>query len=60
MNNSNDTLKNILKKYDLKAKKKFGQNFLHDKNIINQIVKKVFFVILLGHHLLILLHINLI
>ena len=39
MNNSNDTLKNILKKYDLKAKKKFGQNFLHDKNIINQIVK---------------------
>ena len=39
MNSSNDTLKNILKKYDLKAKKKFGQNFLHDKNIINQIVK---------------------
>ena len=38
MNNSNDTLKNILKKYDLKAKKKFDQNFLHDKNIINQIV----------------------
>ena len=39
MNSSNDTLKNILNKYDLKAKKKFGQNFLHDKNIINQIVK---------------------
>ena len=39
MNNSHDTLKNILKKYDLKAKKKFGQNFLHDKNIINQIVE---------------------
>ena len=39
MNSNNDTLKNILKKYDLKAKKKFGQNFLHDKNIINQIVK---------------------
>ena len=39
MNNNNFTLKNILKNYDLKAKKKFGQNFLHDKNIINQIVK---------------------
>ena len=39
MNNSHDTLKNILKKYDLKAKKKFGQNFLHDKNVINQIVE---------------------
>ncbi len=39
MNSGNDTLKNILKKYDLKAKKKFGQNFLHDKNIINQIVR---------------------
>ena len=39
MNSKNDTLKNILEKYDVKAKKKFGQNFLHDKNIINQIVK---------------------
>ena len=39
MNSGNDTLRNILKKYNLKAKKKFGQNFLHDKNIINQIVK---------------------
>ena len=39
MNNKNVTLKNILKNYDLKAKKKFGQNFLHDKNVINQIVK---------------------
>ena len=42
MNNNHVTLKNILKYYDLKAKKKFGQNFLHDKNIINQIVKSSF------------------
>tara|TARA_B100000035_G_scaffold165212_1_gene140864 strand:+ start:396 stop:1229 length:834 start_codon:yes stop_codon:yes gene_type:complete len=39
MNNNNESLKRILKKYNLKAKKRFGQNFLHDKNIINQIVK---------------------
>ena len=37
--NNNESLKRILKKYNLKAKKRFGQNFLHDKNIINQIVK---------------------
>ena len=34
-----DSLKYILKKYNLNAKKRFGQNFLHDKNIINHIVK---------------------
>ena len=39
MNSNNESLKRILKKYNLKAKKRFGQNFLHDKNIINQIVK---------------------
>ena len=39
MNSNNESLKRILKKYKLKAKKRFGQNFLHDKNIINEIVK---------------------
>ena len=29
---------NILSKYGLKAKKRFGQNFLVDENIINRIV----------------------
>ncbi len=29
----------LLKKYDLRAKKKFGQNFLIDSNILNKIVK---------------------
>ena len=39
MNSNKESLKRILKKYNLKAKKRFGQNFLHDKNIINQIVE---------------------
>ena len=30
--------KEILSKYDLQAKKRFGQNFLIDSNIVNKIV----------------------
>ena len=34
-----ESLGKILLNNNISAKKKFGQNFLHDKNIINQIVK---------------------
>ena len=37
--NLNET-KKILAKYDLQAKKKFGQNFLIDSNIINKIIEE--------------------
>ena len=36
---SNNSLKQILVDNKISAKKRFGQNFLHDKNIIRQIVK---------------------
>ena len=40
MNKKNDnSLKKILINNKISAKKRFGQNFLHDKNIIKQIVK---------------------
>ena len=32
-------VKNILQKYDLRLKKRLGQNFLTDKNILNKIIK---------------------
>jgi len=36
---NNNSLKQILVDNKISAKKRFGQNFLHDKNIIRQIVK---------------------
>ena len=36
---NNNSLKQILVDNQISAKKRFGQNFLHDKNIIRQIVK---------------------
>lgn len=36
----NNELFNILNKYDIKIKKKFGQNFLLDDNILSNIVKE--------------------
>ena len=38
--NYENTLREIIKEYDLKPKKKLGQNFLHDKNIISSIINK--------------------
>ena len=38
--NDESSLKEVIKKYNLKPKKKLGQNFLHDKNIISSIIKK--------------------
>ena len=35
-----NSLREIIKEYDLKPKKKLGQNFLHDKNIISLIIAK--------------------
>ena len=35
-----NSLRGILKEYNLKPKKKLGQNFLHDKNIISLIIAK--------------------
>ena len=35
----NETLGKTLLDNNISAKKRFGQNFLHDKNIIKQIVK---------------------
>ena len=32
--------KSVVKKYDFKFKKKYGQNFIADENIINSIIKK--------------------
>ena len=36
--NYENSLREIIKEYNLKPKKKLGQNFLHDKNIISSIV----------------------
>ena len=33
-----NSLKEVIKEYNLKPKKKLGQNFLHDKNIISLII----------------------
>ena len=38
--NYENSLSEIIKEYNLKPKKKLGQNFLHDKNIISSIVNK--------------------
>ena len=38
--NYESSLKQIIKEYNLKPKKKLGQNFLHDKNIISSIIRK--------------------
>ena len=38
MNSNNESLKRILKKYNLKAKKRFGQNFLTDQSVLERIV----------------------
>ncbi len=38
--NYESSLKEVIKEYNLKPKKKLGQNFLHDKNIISSIIKK--------------------
>tara|TARA_B100000214_G_scaffold192684_1_gene139345 strand:+ start:52 stop:906 length:855 start_codon:yes stop_codon:yes gene_type:complete len=38
--NYESSLKEIIKEYNLKPKKKLGQNFLHDKNIISSIIRK--------------------
>ena len=35
-----NSLREIIKEYNLKPKKKLGQNFLHDKNIISSIISK--------------------
>ena len=35
-----NSLREIIKEYNLKPKKKLGQNFLHDKNIISLIINK--------------------
>ena len=35
-----NSLREIIKEYNLKPKKKLGQNFLHDKNIISAIIRK--------------------
>ena len=34
-----NSLREIIKEYNIKPKKKLGQNFLHDKNIISSIIK---------------------
>tara|TARA_B100001769_G_scaffold80699_1_gene61206 strand:- start:136 stop:990 length:855 start_codon:yes stop_codon:yes gene_type:complete len=38
--NDENSLRKIIKEYNLKPKKKLGQNFLHDKNIISSIINK--------------------
>ena len=38
--NYENSLREIIKEYNLKPKKKLGQNFLHDKNIISLIIAK--------------------
>tara|TARA_B100000029_G_scaffold111987_1_gene104072 strand:- start:2180 stop:3016 length:837 start_codon:yes stop_codon:yes gene_type:complete len=38
--NNKLSLKNILDEYDFRPKKRLGQNFLHDKNIIESIIKE--------------------
>ena len=39
--NYENSLREIIKKYNIKPKKKLGQNFLHDKNIISSIINYV-------------------
>ena len=39
--NYENSLREIIKKYNIKPKKKLGQNFLHDKNIISSIINNV-------------------
>ena len=39
--NYENSLREIIKEYNIKPKKKLGQNFLHDKNIISSIIKNV-------------------
>ena len=36
-----DTIKQIIKKFDLSTKKSFGQNYILDQNITNKILKLV-------------------
>ena len=36
-----NSLREIIKEYNIKPKKKLGQNFLHDKNIISSIINNV-------------------
>ena len=38
--NYENSLKEIINEYNIKPKKKLGQNFLHDKNIISSIIIK--------------------
>ena len=39
--NYENSLREIIKEYNIKPKKKLGQNFLHDKNIISSIINNV-------------------
>ena len=39
--NYENSLREIIKEYNIKTKKKLGQNFLHDKNIISSIINNV-------------------
>ena len=39
--NYENSLREIIREYNIKPKKKLGQNFLHDKNIISSIIKNV-------------------
>ena len=39
--NYENSLREIIKEYNIKPKKKLGQNFLHDKNIISLIINNV-------------------
>ncbi len=41
MNIFSNKIKNILVEYGIKPKKKFGQNFIFDKNILNKIVNEI-------------------
>jgi len=38
--NYENSLRGIINEYNIKPKKKLGQNFLHDKNIISSIINK--------------------
>ena len=39
--NYENSLREIIKEYNIKPKKKLGQNFLHDKNILSSIINNV-------------------
>ena len=41
MNIFNNKIKHILSEYQVKPKKKYGQNFIFDKNILNKIVDEI-------------------